>query len=91
MNNPYFPKRKIRHAKLLTDAGFEIDMAWYKDIDKTPHECNVTKLIYWKLGDIRLIFFDYEQVSVNTLVERILAQKEYVMTKNAMVTFKKGY
>lgn len=90
--NPYFPNRKIRHAKLLTSAGFEINMGWYRDKDNragNPNPTSVTKLIYWKRGDINVMFFDYEQVSLKRLVERIKSQVEYNTKKKAVVEFRK--
>ena len=89
MKHPLYPNREIRHAKLLTDAGFSIDMNWYNNhtpvTDRKLNGCD--KLIYWKRGDIRLCFFDYNEVSVNHLVTNILGQAEYWMKRKASVVF----
>jgi len=89
MKHPLYSNRVIRHAKLLTDAGFSIDMKWYDNHKPvTDRELtNVDKLIYWKRGDIRLTFFDYYNVSVNHLVTNILYQAEYQMKRKASVEF----
>jgi hypothetical protein len=88
MNNPYFPHRKIRHAKLLTRAGFTINRKWYRDLDKPQRETNCNKLIYWKRGNIHIIFLDYEQVSIKKLVERIISQAEYNTKNRAQIVFR---
>jgi hypothetical protein len=67
MKNPYFKNRTIRHADLLTEAGFKIDLRWYRD--NNPRLCNVNKLIYWIKDDITLFFFDYERVSLKRLLK----------------------
>jgi hypothetical protein len=90
MNNPYFPNRKIRHANLLKEAGFEIDLAWYRDKDNrvgNPNPTNVTKLIYWKRGDIRVTLFDYQQISLSKLIDRIEGQVKYNYRQKARVVF----
>jgi hypothetical protein len=90
-NNPYFPNRKIRHADLLTKAGFVVDERWYRNKNEPQRLCNVTKLIYWinPKTDVRITFFDYQQISLKTFIERISGQVEYNLKKKASVTFSK--
>lgn len=88
--NPYFPNRKIRHADIMIEAGFEIDMRWYKDKDNrtgNPNPTSVTKLIYWKRGDIRVTLFDYQQISLKRLINRIEEQVKYNMKQTARVVY----
>lgn len=90
MNNPYFPKRKIKHAKLLTEAGFEIDTRWYREKDrKDPILCDVNKLIYWvnKDLDIRLTFFDDQIIALKELINFINENIKYNLKKKARVVF----
>lgn len=94
--NPYFPNRKIRHAKLLTTAGFKINLNWYKDENggigqrkgSNPNPTSCSKLIYWKRGDINLVFFDYDKVSLKRLVNQIENQVIYNQKKKAYVQFR---
>ena len=88
MNNPNLPKRKIKHAKLLTEAGFKLDMSWYdgKTDDKTV--CDVNKLIYWVNEEgIRVMFFDDDVVTIQTLIRLISKSIRYNLKKSARVTF----
>lgn len=89
MKHPLYPDREIRHGKLLTDVGFTIDMKWYDNhTPVTDRELtNVDKLIYWKRGDIRVTYFDYQQISINNLITNILHQAEYQMKRIAKITF----
>ena len=93
--NPYFPNRKIRHAKLLKEAGFEIDMRWYKNENGelkqpkgfNPKPTNCSKLIYWKRGDIRVTLADYQQISLKELVRRVEEQVKYNCKQKAKIVF----
>lgn len=87
--NPYFPNRKIRHAKLLVEAGFHIDERWYKFPNTgNPNPTSVSKLIYWT-NDKRenLTFFDYEQVSLKRFLERYANVVKYNYRQRASINF----
>jgi hypothetical protein len=88
MNNPNYPHRKICHADLLTKAGFKIDMAWYEIQPVKPiMVTNCGKLIYWKRGETHITLFDYQKISLNTLISRVIEQTKYNMAKKARVVF----
>ena len=56
----------------MRGAGFIIDSFAY--VNGKP---NTFGLIYWKRGDIRITFFNYEQVSLNRFVELLICQTYY--------------
>jgi len=87
--NPYFPNRKVRHAKLLVEAGFHIDERWYK-FPKTgnPKPTSVSKLIYWlNEKNETITFFDYEQVSLKTFLARYSEVVKYNYKKRISIYF----
>lgn len=91
-HNPYFPSRKIRHADLMVKAGFQIDERWYKDglekfSAKVKKPTSVTKLIYWKRGEIQVCLFDYQQISLSNLINRVESQAKYWLRKKAKIVF----
>lgn len=81
MRNPNFPKRQIRHAKVMRQAGFVIDEGWMSLNKHNPPmpNSNVAKLIYWKHPRLQMTIciFDYEQISLAKLIERVYAQAVY--------------
>ncbi len=91
MKNPILPYRKIRHAELLTKAGFKIDLRWYtKEKLNNPNniDCNVNRLIYWINNKNETItLFDYQQISLKSFLERYSAVVKYNFKKHAQVTF----
>lgn len=95
MRHPNLPHRKIRHASLLTKAGFVIDMGWMnlnnsaKSTRPDPNS-NVAKLIYWKHPTLKMTvcIHDYEQITLANLVERVYAQAQYWTKRNAFIAYK---
>lgn len=87
MRNPNHPERKIRHAKLLTNAGFTIDKRWYQEEDKGKAPTNCSKLIYWQRGEIRVTLLDYDTISLTRLVDRIIEQVKTRTCEKAKVVF----
>ena len=84
--NPYFPNRKIRHAKLLVEAGFHINEAWYRD--KKVVLCGVSKLIYWTNDDgINFCYSDYQQISLKTFLRDYAEAVKYNYKKKISINF----
>lgn len=88
MNNPNNIKRKIRHAKLLTKAGFKLDInGWMKQPFQGNKNSDVAKLIYWTNGETTLTFFDYQRLSLKSFLKKYKAQLKYDFKKKASVIF----
>lgn len=88
--NPYFPNRKIRHAKLLVEAGFHIDAGWYKkdSTGKNPNLTNVAKLIYWTNDkNESIVLFDYQQVSLKNFLKLYANAVKYNYRRRASINF----
>jgi hypothetical protein len=52
--------------------------------------CNVSKLIYWKHPTLPMTItaFDYEQITLATLVKQVYAQAKYWTKHGATVAFR---
>lgn len=91
MQNPNYPNRRIRHAQVLTEAGFAIDEGWMKvnSQSQTKEPCNCGKLIYWKHPKLKtsVVFFDYQQVCLATLINKVIGQAQYDTRKQAYVAW----
>lgn len=90
MKNPNNLNCSIRHAKLLTQAGFFLHKGWMglNKNNPAPPNTSVARLVYWtNKEDIVITFFDNEDVTLKTLVEKIIAKTRYQMKKAARVTF----
>lgn len=87
MKNPNNIKRTIRHAKLMTLAGFKID----RKLCLSNKHCSylpTRNLIYWINEDgIRVTLSDNEQISLKNLVSRVKRQAEFLVKQKAEIIF----
>ena len=91
MKNPNYPLRNIRHAEVLTKAGFVIDEGWMKinNESQTKALCNCSKLIYWKHPKLKtaVCYFDFQQVTLVNLINKVIQQAQYDQRKQAYIAW----